>query len=155
MAPINNADLAARRESLADDIESIEASLSEGIEQAEKSRSFFARLFSNQHPDNDVIRKLRAERDNLQKELDQPSILSDYFKSPQKPHCLSCGSRDVFQFPKMPRCLHDFDSEDRTPEPIGVEHPGCGGKMYAEMSDIRINRRFSERLYTLDGERIA
>jgi len=154
-APINCADKTVKRESLADDIESLEISLLEELEHAEKSRSFVTRLFSSKLRDNNVIRQLRSELNALKCELDQPSILSDYLTSPQKPHCLSCGSTNVFQFPEMPRDLDDFDSNDRTPKPIGVEHPDCGGQMYAQVSDIRINRRFSERLYTLDGERIA
>jgi hypothetical protein len=155
VAPIEDTDLVTRRESLTSDIEDAKALLVEEIERAEISRSFLARLFSSQRPDNDTIRKLRVELANFQQELARPSVLADYLTSPEEPTCLSCGSSDVFRFPKMPAGLDDFDSEDRTPKPIGVRHPDCGGEMYAETSDVRINRRFSERLYSLCGERIA
>lgn len=155
VTPIEDTDQTVRFKWLKSDVEDLESSLAEEIEQAKRSRPFLRRLFSNQQPDNDAIRTIRVSLANLRQELVSPSALTTYFISMGGAHCLSCGSSDVFQFPKMPAGLDDFYSEQRVPKAIGIKHPGCGGEMYASTSEVRINRRFGERLYTLYGESIS
>lgn len=155
VAPIEDTDQAARFKSLKDDVADLESSLAEEIEKAKRSKPFLRRLFSNHQPDNEAIRTIRVSLDNLSQELVSPSALASYLISMGDAHCLSCGSSDVFRFPGLPAGLDDFYSEQRVPKAIGIQHPGCGGEMYAATSEVRINRRFSERLYTLYGERIT
>jgi len=155
IAPIENTDQAARFTSLKDDISDLEASLVEEIEKAKKSTPFLSRLFSNRQPDNEAIRMIRVSLDNLSQELINPSALASYLMSMGVAHCLSCGSSDVFRFPGTPAGIDDFYSEHRVPKTIGIQHPGCGGEMYAVTSKARINRRFTEKLYSLYGERVT
>lgn len=155
VSPIELTDQAARFTSLRNDISDLEASLVEEIEKAKKARPFLHRLFSNRQPDNEAIRRIRVSLDNLSQELVYPSALASYLTSMGVAHCLSCGSSDVFRFPEIPADLDDFYSEHRVPVAIGIQHPGCGGEMYAVTSKARINRRFTEKIYTLYGERIT
>lgn len=155
VSPIEDTDQVARFDSLKEDISILESSLAKEIEKEKRSRPFLARMFSNHQPDTDSIRAMRVTVANLSQELVSPSALATYLIPMGGPHCLSCGSSDVFRFPEMPDGLDDFYSEQRVPKAIGVKHPGCGGEMYAATSEVRINRRFSERLYTLYGERIS
>jgi hypothetical protein len=154
VSPIENTDQSVRFNSLKDDILNLESSLTEEIYKENRSRPFFARLFSLRHPDTLSFRMMHDTMTFLRQELIKPSVLKMYLTLPGDAHCLSCGSSSVFQFPEMPAGLDDFYSEQRVLQPIGVRHPGCGGEMYAATSMIRINRRFSERIYTLFGERL-
>lgn len=92
---------------------------------------------------------------NLSQELARPAVLADYLLLKGDAHCLSCGCLDVFPFPQLPVEPDDYYGEDRTPKAIGIKHPGCEGEMYAAISDLRINRKFSERFYTLNAERVV
>ena len=155
VAPVEDADPAVRFNSLKSDVSDLESSLAEEIEKEKKSRPLLGRLFSNQQPDNETIRTLRVSLANLNQELIHPTALAPYLISIGDAHCLSCGSSDLFRFPRMPSGLDDFYSEQRTPKAIGIAHPRCGGEMYAATSAVRINRKFSQRLYSLYGERIS
>lgn len=155
LAPIEDASVASRHKSLKGDVESLEACLEEEINSAKKNAPLLSRIFSRDSPDSEEIRKLRASMENLIAELQIPTVLNSYLMSIRKPRCLTCGSSKVFEFPKMPEGLNRFDDKDRKSVAIGVRHHGCGGEMYATKSEVRLNIRFRERLYSLSGERIA
>ncbi len=111
VSPIEDTDQVVRLKSLKDDVAELESSLAEEIANEKKSRPFFARLFSNDQPDNEAISTLRVSLANLSQELVFPSVLATYFLSIGDSHCLACGSSDVFRFPRMPTGLDDFYSE--------------------------------------------
>lgn len=125
------------------------------IEKVKRSRPILRRLFSKQQPDNDVIRSIRVSLAHYSEELANPSVLASYLMASRGGTCLSCGSSEVFSFPNMPSELDSFYSEERTPRVIGIKHPRCGGELHATTSTLRVNRRFTERIYSLDGERIT
>lgn len=155
VAVIENTDQAARYESLKDDISDLASNLAEEIEKEKRSRPLLRRLFSKQKPDNDEIRLISASLACLNEELATPSVLASYLRSERGAKCLSCGSSEVFKFPQIPTGIDSFYSAERTPEAIGIKHPGCGGELYATASESRLNIRFTERIYSLDGERIS
>ncbi|UZE96827.1 hypothetical protein [Alkalimarinus alittae] len=155
VAAIEDTDQAARYESLKDDISGLASDLAEEIEKAKRSRPLLRRLFSKQKPDNDEIRLIRASLACLNEELANPSVLASYLRSERGAKCLSCGSSEVFIFPQIPAGIDSFYSEERTPEAIGIKHPGCGGELYATTSELRLNIRLTEKRYSLDGERIS
>lgn len=155
LAPIEDSDQISRYKSLKGDMADLEASLAEEIEKEKRSLPILEWLFSSREPDTEVIRELRVRLANYGQELATPSALASYLMSIGDAHCLSCGAPDVFRLPKLPTGLDDFYSEDRTAVATGVEHPGCGGELYAATSRVRLNRRFSEKLYSLNGKRIA
>ena len=62
--------------------------------------------------------------------------------------CLSCGSDDCLQLP--PHEAKYYDPEP-VPEPIGLEHPGCGGQLTIFCDDLRLNMRLTEKGYDLEG----
>lgn len=155
LAPIEDVDQIIRYKSLKNDLSELESALSEEIDKAKKEMPLLARLFSKQEPDNEVIREIRVSLVNYSQELARPSALASYLMLGGEAHCLTCGSSDVFRFPKIPSGLDDFYSTERHPRLIGIKHPGCGGEMYAATSTVRLNRRFSEKTYSLYGKRIA
>ncbi|MCK0165914.1 hypothetical protein [Marinobacter sp. S6332] len=151
VAPIEMTDRGVKYRSLEASVQALESELADEIQRA---RTLLSRLFFNHKPENDKIRALRSTLASYRRELLSPSLLEDYFNSTRAPKCLSCGSVDVFEFPDIPDDLDDIYSNERNPKPIGIKHPGCGGEMYAATSEIRLFRRFSERLYSLNGDRI-
>lgn len=62
--------------------------------------------------------------------------------------CLRCGSDDCLQLP--PHEAKYYDPEP-APEPIGLEHPGCGGQLTIFCDDLRLNMRLTEKTYDLEG----
>lgn len=62
--------------------------------------------------------------------------------------CLRCGSEDCQQLP--PHEIKYYDPEPQ-PEPIGFEHPGCGGQITIYCDDLRVSMRLTERAYDLEG----
>jgi hypothetical protein len=67
------------------------------------------------------------------------------------PRCLRCGSQTVIAMPAMPSGLDPEMASSQRPLPIGMEHPGCGGKLMASYSPFRLNRRFRTQIFSLDG----
>ena len=62
--------------------------------------------------------------------------------------CLRCGSDDCLQLP--PHEARYYDPEPR-PEPIGFEHPGCGGQITIYCDGLRVSMRLTEKAYDLEG----
>ena len=62
--------------------------------------------------------------------------------------CLRCGSDDCLQLP--PHEAKYYDPEP-APEPIGLEHPGCGGQLTIFCDDLRFNMQLTEKGYDLEG----
>lgn len=62
--------------------------------------------------------------------------------------CLRCGSDDCLKLP--PHEIKYYDPELR-PEPIGFEHPGCGGQITIYCDGLRVSMRLTEKAYDLEG----
>ena len=62
--------------------------------------------------------------------------------------CLRCGSDDCLQLP--PHDAKYYDPEP-LPEPVGLEHPGCGGQLTIFCDDLRLIMRLTEKGYDLEG----
>lgn len=62
--------------------------------------------------------------------------------------CLRCGSEDCLQLPPHEKNYYD---PEPLPEPIGFEHPGCGGQLTIYCDDLRLNMRLTDNAYDLEG----
>ncbi len=60
--------------------------------------------------------------------------------------CLRCGSEDCLRLP--PHEVDDFATEA---QPVGFEHPGCGGQLTIVNDDLRVSARLTDTAYDLEG----
>ncbi len=155
LAPIEETSRDTRRKYLEDDLESINRKIEGEKRDILKKIPFFKRIFSSPQLCSEALEKLQKQAGWISSELSSPILLADYLNNPRKPHCLTCGSDEVCKVPEMPDGLNDFYDDYRVKIPIGMEHPGCGGQLLASTSEMRLNRRFRDRMYDLSGESIT
>ncbi len=147
--------LDVRRKSLEGDLESINREIEGERKDLLKQVPFFKRIFSSPQLCSEALEKLQERADWISSELSSPSLLEDYLSNPRKPRCLTCGSDEVSKVPQMPEGLNDFYDDYRVKIPIEMKHPGCGGQLLASISEMRLNRSFSDRVYDLGGNKIT
>ena len=155
LAPIEETCRDVRIESLVADLKSINNQIEQEKREIRQKMPFFKRIFSSSQLCSEALGKLQEQGAWISSELSSPSFLAEYLGGTCKPHCLTCGSVEVSKLPKMPDGLNDFYDDYRVKIPIGMKHPGCGGQLLASTSEMRLNRRFTDRVYSLNGKRIA
>jgi hypothetical protein len=102
------------------------------------SRSLLYRLFGI---GKDQVNRVRAGIRRNEEDLRVLKLMLQRRTAP--PRCLRCGSIAVAPIdlpdPQVGEVLN-----------LKIRHPGCGGKLLARMSSVRLNMRYPQRIY--DGE---
>ncbi len=102
-----------------------------------------------------LLSSLKKSNDEDAKKLDAYKLLLESLTNRiTNERCLECGSTDVLPF----NGDFDLEYENRFYKGVlmtGFKHPNCGGEFIAKGSDIALNIRFEEKLYSLDGKRVA
>ncbi|MCD6535170.1 MAG: hypothetical protein J7L25_13995 [Deltaproteobacteria bacterium] len=155
LAPIEETALGTRRKSLEKDLESINNKIEKEKRDLLEKISFFKRIFSSPQLCSETLTELQKQAEWFLSELSSPVLLVDYLCNSREPRCLTCGSDEVYKVPQMPDGLNDFYDDYRVKIPIGMKHPGCGGQLLASTSEVRLNRRFRDRVYDLSGKSIT
>jgi hypothetical protein len=66
--------------------------------------------------------------------------------------CLRCESEDCLRLPPHEASYYDTES---LPEPVGFEHPGCGGQLTIRCDGTRLNVQLTDKAYDLEGFLVA
>lgn len=155
LAPIEVNSSETKLKSLASDFESLTYNISEKRKQLRKEMPFLKRFFSSEPPASEELDRLEAQRAWMSTELLSPAVLKKYLACSRNPRCLTCGSSDVKPFPALPNGLDEFEQPNRHKVPVGMRHPGCEGNLLAATSRFRAYMQFRDRVYSLDGDRVA
>ena len=103
------------------------------------SRSLLYRLFGfgESH-----LNEIRAGIHRDEKELRLLAVL--FHRRTAPPRCLKCGSVEV-------RPIYLPDPREGEVLELNTRHPGCGGRLLAMKSSIRLNVRLLRRIYDEEG----
>ena len=153
--PMEEISQPVRAESLASDLDWTRHCLGSETKSLRQGLPFLKRLLTSHCPRSPKLDELEQKERWLQEEVAQPEVFHDYLHTPRQPRCLECGSEAVVKMPTMPSGLNAFHDADRIKLPIGMNHPGCGGALLASTSNVRLNIRFTARVYDLNGTKIA
>ncbi len=114
-----------------------------------KSRSFLSALLYP--PRSAALGELELQEMGVKYDLDGIIESRKFVNYSRNPRCLACGSQEIVYLPKFPDGMHSALNEPTVPIRLGMKHPNCGGEFMVAYSVIRFYRRFSERLYSVDG----
>jgi hypothetical protein len=155
VSPIEDDSREMRIKSLVADLEYAKDKINREKKELLRKTPLLTRIFSTKEPYSESLIYLQEQAVWISSEMTVPVILSEYLGCSRKVRCLTCGSSQVRRFPKLPEGLNDFYDNHRIKLPIGMKHPGCGGDLFASTSKIRLSIHFKDRIYSLNGERIA
>ncbi|MCF2949433.1 hypothetical protein L0668_15035 [Paraglaciecola aquimarina] len=104
------------------------------------------------YPILQVISKSRRYRiKDYQNQLSELALkLYIYSKRLGSEKCLSCESTDLIEF-KNDYSLDYQSGLYRGMKKTGFSHPNCGGEIIAIPNPIRFNRRYTPKLYDIEG----
>ena len=88
------------------------------------------------------VNDLRAEIRRDEEELRLLAVL--FHRRTAPPRCLRCGGVEV-------RPIHLPNPREGEVLELSIRHPGCGGRLLAKKSSIRLNVRFLRRIYDEEG----
>lgn len=121
------------------------------VAELQSTKSFLGRLLSR--PWSEKLVLLQSSETEIQQHLEDIEQIRKHVNCERKSRCLSCGSESIKYLPSFPLGLGDVWSGAVESTPLGMKHPNCGGEFVLKMSGIRLNIRFTEKLYTVDGIR--
>jgi len=146
-----------RAEELKSDIADKMQRINQCRDRLEQSRSWIKKLFKSPVNLPSEIQDLQwqCKYKSMEMRDEQQRIkLLESRKTP--PRCLSCGTTDCLPLPEIPQLPEPqyplFSSE--TPGQavkIGFKHPGCGGNLLVEWSDVWVNMKSKHRIYDIEG----
>ncbi len=155
VAPIEEVSKEKRMKLLISDLNAVMVEIRHERKEAIKNTLFLKCLFGTNQTKSGAMNELKGRAKWLSSELFAPNLLAKYLACSRKPICLSCGSFEVQKLPPMPEGLSDFYDKKRVKLPIGMRHPGSGGELLARTSEFRFFMFFDDRIYDLDGKKIA
>ena len=116
-----------------------------------QSRSFLSALLSK--PRSEALDALKLREIAVKSDLDEIMKSRKFIDFSRKPRCLACGSQEIIYLPRFPTEMQSALNAPAAPVLLVMKHPNCGGEFKAVFNGISFNRRFSERLYSVDGIR--
>jgi hypothetical protein len=118
-------------------------------------RSWLAKLFNGSIRLPDEMLYAESDMMDLDNQLQDDRQCIEILKGRQSPaRCLTCGSTEITYLPHDYKLLGCPDNPG-PPVPIHFLHPGCGGELLAQYSDIRFSLKSVRRFYDTEGNLLS